>query len=252
MDFVQHVWSVPAVGTGLVSLASKLKKIKVALCEWNKQVFGRTNVQIATLEKKLEQLNCSLQRDWNEDDERELVSSSIELSLGGVEKILGWLKWLSLSGKWKETVILNFSIVCLANKRNKRIQEMRTLDGVEFSSPEDNHLGVVNYFSGFLQNTNKSRELPDLSYLISPVIDEADCARICRTPSLDEVHEAFSSIPINSSLGPDGFGVGFFKSSLEVVKMDVLEAISDFFISKTLLRFYSTSFTVLFSKMDVP
>ncbi|XP_042974822.1 uncharacterized protein LOC122306457 [Carya illinoinensis] len=156
--------------------------------------------------------------------------------------------------KWKMEGDRNtkFFHVCLASKRNKKIQEMRTLNGVEYSSPEDIHQGAVNYFSGFLQNTNQSRELPDLSYLISQVIDEADGTCICHIPSLDEVHEALSSIPINSSPGSDGFGAGFFKSCLEVVKMDVLSAISEFFISKSLLRFYSASFIVLISKMDAP
>ncbi|XP_035545570.1 uncharacterized protein LOC118348292 [Juglans regia] len=88
---------------------------------------------------------------------------------------------------------------------------MRTQDGVELNSPEEIHNGAIEYFADFLKNTNQSRVLPDLSDLISPVINVEDCTCLCRTPSLDEVKEALSSIPINSSPGSDGFGAGWFK-----------------------------------------
>ncbi|XP_042950247.1 uncharacterized protein LOC122282354 [Carya illinoinensis] len=252
MDFVQNVWAAVVVGTGLLKLANKLKKLKVAFWEWNKTFFGRTNVQIDVLEKKVEELEGSLQRDWNEDVERELVSSTVDLSSWRRREDTRLAQMAKLKWKMEGDRNTKFFHVCLASKRNKRIQEMRPLNGVEYSSLEDIHQGAINYFSGFLQNTNQSRELPDLSYLISPVIDEADSTRICCIPTLDEVHEALSSIPINSSPAPDRFGAGFFNCCWEVVKMDVLYAISEFFISKSLPRFYTASFIMLIPKMDAP
>lgn len=37
------------------------------------------------------------------------------------------------------------------------------------------------------------------------------------------------SIPVNSSLGPDGFGAGFFQNCWEIVVADVVEVVWDFF-----------------------
>lgn len=69
---------------------------------------------------------------------------------------------------------------------------------------------------------------------------------------MDEVFKAISSIAINSSPWPNGFGVGFLKSCLEIVKLDVWEVISNFFLSNKLPKFYSASFIVLILKVDMP
>ncbi|KAF5447233.1 hypothetical protein F2P56_032801, partial [Juglans regia] len=198
------VWDVPVIGTGLVILACKLKKVKVALREWNKRVFGRTNTHIESLKVKVEGLESCLQREWDIDAERELVVASDELNSWRRREDIRLAQMAKI--KWNMDGDRNskFFHVWLANKRRKRIKGMRTLDGVEFNSPEEIHNGAVEYFADFLKNTNQSQVLPDLSDLISLVIDVEDCTCICRTPSLDEVKEALSSIPINSSPGPDG------------------------------------------------
>ncbi|XP_041024617.1 uncharacterized protein LOC121265149 [Juglans microcarpa x Juglans regia] len=252
IDFVKSVWSVPVVGMGLFKLANRLKRVKVALREWNKRVFGRTNAHIASLEVKVEGLEGSLQREWDIDAERELVVASAELSTWRRREDIRLAQMAKI--KWNKEGDRNskFFHVWLANKRCKRIQGMRTSDGIEFNSPEEIHNGAVDYFADFFKNTNQLRAFPDLSHLISPVIEEVDCTCLCCIPSLEEVKEALSSIPINSSPGPNCFGAGSFKSCWEVIKMDVLEAISEFFLSKKLLRFYSASFIVLIPKIDVP
>ncbi|KAF5465372.1 hypothetical protein F2P56_015386, partial [Juglans regia] len=80
IGFIKQVWDVLVIGTGLVILACKLKKVKVALREWNKRVFGRTNTHIESLEAKVEGLEGCLQREWDIDAERELVLASDELN----------------------------------------------------------------------------------------------------------------------------------------------------------------------------
>ncbi|KAF5471922.1 hypothetical protein F2P56_008681 [Juglans regia] len=129
MNFVQNVWSKLAVGTGLLKLGSKLKKLKVTLREWKKRVFGQTNTQIAILEEKVEGLEHSLQRDWDNDVERVLVRYSTELSswrrredirLAQMAKI----KW-RMEGDWNS----KFFHVWLSNKRRRKIPKLRTTDG---------------------------------------------------------------------------------------------------------------------------
>ncbi|KAF5475502.1 hypothetical protein F2P56_007302 [Juglans regia] len=209
IDFVKNVWSVPMVGTRIVKLASKLKKVKVALREWNKWVFGRTNAHIASLEVKVERLEGHLQREWDIDAEREFVVAFAKLSSWRRREDIRLAQMAKI--KWNMEGDRNSKLfhVWLANKRCKRIQGMRTPDGIEFNSPEEIHNGDVNYFADFLKNTNQLIALPDLSHLISPVIEEEDCIRLCCIPSLDEVKEALSSIPINNSLVPEGFVAGF-------------------------------------------
>ncbi|XP_035542088.1 uncharacterized protein LOC118344796 [Juglans regia] len=216
IGFIKQVWDVPVIGTGLVILACKLKKVKVALREWNKRVFGRTNTHIESLEAKVEGLEGCLQREWDIDAERELVLASDELNSWRRREDIRLAQMAKIKWNMEGDRNSKFFHVWLANKRRKRIKGMRTPDGVEFNSPEEIHNGAVEYFADFLKNTNQSRVLPDLSDLVSPVINVEDCTCLCRTPSLDEVKEALSSIPINSSPGPASFGAasevlfGFF------------------------------------------
>lgn len=62
---------------------------------------------------------------------------------------------------------------------------MRVVDGTMFASPEAIHEGAVDYFSGFLQ-ADSSRDLPNLSYLISPVISDKDNGSIVCTQSMEK------------------------------------------------------------------
>ncbi|XP_035551714.1 uncharacterized protein LOC118349887 [Juglans regia] len=199
MTLVQTIWSESVIGSGLFKLATKLKKLKVALRVWNKSVFGRTNTQIAILEDKIENLENLLQRGWDADIERELVRTSNELSSWRIREDIRLAQMAKIKWRMGGDRNTKFFHVWLSNKKHRKIHQLRTSNGLEFNSPEAIHLGAVDYFSDFLQRSNPVREVPDLSSLISSVINDEDCVRLCGIPSLVEVKEALSTIPINSS-----------------------------------------------------
>ncbi|KAF5468488.1 hypothetical protein F2P56_012635 [Juglans regia] len=58
---VEDIWKQLKPRSGLVRLATKLKKMKVALQSWNVQVFGRVDQSIKSLEERLEVLEHRLQ-----------------------------------------------------------------------------------------------------------------------------------------------------------------------------------------------
>ncbi|KAF5475771.1 hypothetical protein F2P56_007541 [Juglans regia] len=74
LDCVQNVWSELVTGMGL--FIAKLKKTKVVLREWNRVVFGRTNVKIDLLENQIEEVENRLRMGWDEEVNRELIRSS--------------------------------------------------------------------------------------------------------------------------------------------------------------------------------
>ncbi|XP_035539652.1 uncharacterized protein LOC109020983 [Juglans regia] len=186
MTLVQKVWSESVIGSGLFKLATKLKKLKVALRVWNKSVFGRTNTQIAILEDKIENLENLLQRGWDDDIERELVRSSNELSSWRLREDIRLAQMAKIKWRMDGDRNTKFFHVWLSNKKHRKIHQLRTSNGLAFNSPEAIHLGVVDYFSDFLQRSNPVREVPDLSSLISSVINDEDCVRLCGIPSLVE------------------------------------------------------------------
>ncbi|XP_042964658.1 uncharacterized protein LOC122298880 [Carya illinoinensis] len=143
-----------------------------------------------------------------------------------------------------------FFHVCLTLNRSKQVLSMWSNDAM-FESPESIHQGAVDYFSSFLQGELTS-EHPNFDGLIDLVISDEDNASLLCAPSLEEVYAALSSISINSALGPDGFGSGFYKSCWEVVKNDLWKAVLEFFDSKSLPKFFTASFLVLIPKVDSP
>lgn len=79
---VSEAWNVEDVGgSRFYSIVSKLKRLKVALRSWNKQIFGRTKTNIAKLEARIKGLEDSLHSTFSKEVEIDLVVSQLELSI---------------------------------------------------------------------------------------------------------------------------------------------------------------------------
>lgn len=72
---------------------------------------------------------------------------------------------------------------------------------------------------------------------------------IAKEPIEMELKMAHNSIPIDSSLVPDGFGSGLYIACWEFIKEDLLEAAKEFFSGGMLPRYYTSSYIVLIPKV---
>ncbi|XP_040991189.1 uncharacterized protein LOC121238375 [Juglans microcarpa x Juglans regia] len=71
---VREVWDQPEARSGLLKLAVKLKKLKVALKGWNKTIFGWTSGHIKELEDWIKRLESHLQLNYDEEVELDLLA----------------------------------------------------------------------------------------------------------------------------------------------------------------------------------
>ncbi|KAF5451734.1 hypothetical protein F2P56_026814 [Juglans regia] len=126
-DVVEEAWNVPGVSMGFFGLATKLKKIKVVLKEWNRWVFGRTELNIQALETQIDHLESQLQGGFSEDIELELLVAKEQLDL--------WIR-----------------------REETRLSQQTS----GWDVPIDIHLGAVDFFMAFLQ-ARQHRDLSDLS-----------------------------------------------------------------------------------------
>ncbi|XP_042944788.1 uncharacterized protein LOC122278670 [Carya illinoinensis] len=250
LECVSKVWSAEGSGLAMSRLAFKLKTLKAALRVWNKQVFGRTESNIATLEGRIKNIKANLQSSYSQEEEMDLMASQLELKV--------WLdrEEQRLSQQAKQTWLPKGEaspVFFRAVSRQKyyQVAKMHLADGNILTSPEQIHNGAVEYFKNFLEAL-LSGDMPNLEGLVDKMVTEPDNADLCRVPSQQEIKEAVFSIPVDSSPGPDRFGSGFYRACWQIIYKEVVEAVVEFFSGVMLPRFYSTSFLVLIPKIPNP
>lgn len=122
------VWQQKDSGSGFLKLVSKLKRLKVALRRWNREVFGWTGDHIKRLEERLAEGSRRLQEQYSKDIESDVLASQVELT--------SWLKKeeVRIAKKLKQTwinhgeVSLSFFVALQAKKHNV-VKEMHLSDG---------------------------------------------------------------------------------------------------------------------------
>ncbi|XP_042988592.1 uncharacterized protein LOC122316118 [Carya illinoinensis] len=80
-SLVQKVWEQPTWGSGLTKLAAKLKRVKLELRSWNRNVFVRVKKDIQDLEKKLTALQFQLQANYSDETDAEFIATKMELDV---------------------------------------------------------------------------------------------------------------------------------------------------------------------------
>ncbi|XP_042962710.1 uncharacterized protein LOC122296986 [Carya illinoinensis] len=250
-DCVSHSWNGDDVGgSPLYMLVTKLKRLKIALRTWNNHTFGKTVSHIAALEDRIKGLEASLQTEYAEDVEDDLVASQLELSvwLNREEQRLAQ----QAKQRWIQKGEANSAFFCAVSRRNhKEVKAMQLEDGSILSSPEQIHDGAITYFSNFLKAGNSCDE-PNLGDLVQPTISQDDNDLLSCVPLSQEVYDALCSIPEDSSPGPDGFGSGFYRSCWHIVGTDVVAAVSEFFQGMALPQFFNATHLVLIPKVENP
>lgn len=78
---MKQVWTAQTLGSGQQKLVAKLKRSKMALRSWNKNVFGQIDHHISTLEEKLASLEDSLKANDCVHTKQEFLAVKNELEL---------------------------------------------------------------------------------------------------------------------------------------------------------------------------
>ncbi|KAF5476984.1 hypothetical protein F2P56_003666 [Juglans regia] len=208
---VKTSWEEEGRGRGLENLAFKLKHNKHVLKTWNKEKFGHVEIMIRELEQSFEVLDSHLQEGYEEMVEQDLLITKIELDIWKKRKES--MLEQKAKAKWIREGDNNtrFFHSILKRRQQTQVNEMLKADDTSFESLEAVYKGAVQYFQRLL-DLKCEGGLLDLSLFVDNVITEGENKEITKCPIVKDIRQALFSIPVESSLGPDGFGSSFFRN----------------------------------------
>ncbi|XP_042972861.1 uncharacterized protein LOC122304669 [Carya illinoinensis] len=229
LGVVSECWSQEFQGCPMVKFSRKLKKLKQVLKKWNREVFGKVEVDLKVIEEELLAMENNVQQNYTQDMEVDLLRCKQKhLQYLHREEIMGCqksrVKWICEGDE--NTAFFHASLRC--KKKFKALESMILEDGSVLDSGEAVLEGAVDFFHQQLTTTAVSFEEPGMN-LITSIITEDDNQFLCRVPNLMEVKEALWSIPQDSSPGPDGFSASFFHHAWDIIKEDLLMLAVEFF-----------------------
>jgi hypothetical protein len=117
-----------------------------------------------------------------------------------------------------------------------------------FTHKEKEHI-LMNYYRDILGNSVVTQELIDLEKVYPNQIDVSTL-----TPPFieEEIINALKLIPRDKSLGPYGFGSGFFQHFWRVIKSDILNLFHQFYEEGLQMDRNNRSYIVLIKRRMIP
>ena len=119
----------------------------------------------------------------------------------------------------------------------------------------DDHKEIADKFTADFSKRFKSshNDQCTLAHLGLPsLILDLETRELIRLSNLEEVKTALFSIDSNKTPGPDGFGAAFFKTYWNIIKKDMFDCITEFFLTGKLLKELNHTFIALIPKIANP
>lgn len=98
-------------------------------------------------------------------------------------------------------------------------------DNVVISSQREIEAHILDFYTNLYASDNPCLDNGIVNRVIPKAITDLDNSMLIKTPSMDEVRCAIFSMSASGSLGPDGFGGGFFQTFWDIVGVDVFSPV---------------------------
>ncbi|XP_013589405.1 PREDICTED: uncharacterized protein LOC106297779 [Brassica oleracea var. oleracea] len=250
----QASWS-QSVGTGskLFLLGQRLKLAKECCRSLNREGFGniqqRTKDALVELERIQNALLTVPTPDLvtEESQAREVWSffASAQENFFKLKSRIRWLKEGDSNTRFFHRAVMN-------RQSWNAIRYLRNSSGLRIFNQEQIKGMTVAYFKNLLGSDNRGIEpmLVDQIRLLHPFrCSDSLASELTRLPTDEEIKEVFFKLPKSKAPGPDGFSVEFFLDAWEVVGVDSIQAVKEFFSSGRMLRKFNATTIALLPKM---
>ncbi|XP_009119170.2 uncharacterized protein LOC103844146 [Brassica rapa] len=239
--------------TALKRFHSKLKSLKSALRQMNRDQFGDLPTRVKSAYDEL----CRKQAEATDSPSQEAfedVSTAWEHwhHISGIEEQFYFQKsriqWMGLGDRNN----CFYHNVCKARNSKNAIRRIIATDGRILTDLNDIKAEAVSHFDTFM-NDQPSNLVDVTSEYLEGLIDyrcpQGVAAELIRPVQGEEIKKILFSMPTNKAPGPDGYPVEFYKAAWPVVGKDVIVAVQSFFLFGLLPRSTNATLLSLIPKM---
>ncbi|KAL6329204.1 hypothetical protein AAG906_014814 [Vitis piasezkii] len=213
IDLLRGWWQgIEVRGRASFRLAYKMKVLKHNIKVWNREVFGRLEVNKNSALQHLEY--------WD--------GKSRELWLKEGDRNTGY-----------------FHRMANAHRRNNSMDRIM-INGELLTEDQEVRDGIVNEFQKLLSEEQGWRA--DIEGLQFNQLSSRDADGLEVPFSVEEIHSALMEMGGDKAPGPDGFSVAFWQECWDFVKEEVVEMFKEFFEHGSFAKSLNTTFLVLIPK----
>jgi len=251
INVVRNCWNTNIIGCPMFVLSEKLKLLKAALKQWNKDTFGNVNDQVLTAKQNLDNIQDEIDT-LGPTDNLMLQEKNAQIKLEqalNIEEIL----WQQKSKvKWHcdgDRNTAYFHRVAKIKSASSLITSLNLGDTVITDTKEISE-HIINHFSTLFNNTSNTCDNGLVDEVIPHLITDRINSMLTLLPSEDEIFQAIFSLNKDSAPGPDGFGALFFQTYWSIIKLDVTKAVLQFFSTGWILPNFNSNNIVLIPKTN--
>ncbi|WMV41297.1 hypothetical protein MTR67_034682 [Solanum verrucosum] len=244
-------WRVDFTGTSFIEFHVKIKKVKKALAEWSKDVFGNIFQQIATIEDVIKVKEAQLEIQPSESNRTELSKVEAELKKYLTLEEDFWrqkagMKWFSDGDRNTKF----FHSYVRGRRKKLCIAEIETEQGVILQSNNQIGQAAVEFFADQFRADSGETEFTMLEH-IPRIISQEENEEMISLPDKEEVKTVVFKLNGSSACGPDGFTGHFFQSCWDIVGDDITKMVRAFFCGQELTKYITHTNLVLLPKKEV-
>ncbi|XP_077226326.1 uncharacterized protein LOC143865431 [Tasmannia lanceolata] len=250
-EVVERAWNIEIDGSPLFIVVKKLKEVKDSLKIWNREVFGRIDIEAPRLrlllESTQEKIATSLTDQALRDEEVWIKDEYIRTARKeeAFYRQKSRSQWLNLG----DSNTAFFHAAMKARKNQNCIQGTVTTEGSISTNPDEIAETMVEFFSSLLNKEESSQPVhPNSIPEPTRSLSEADSQWLTRKFSADEIWDVIKSSDGNKSPGPGGFNGCFFQAFWYLIGPDIVKAIQFFFQRGKILPQLNATFLALLPK----
>ena len=251
-ETVHHSWtSNQQSGWGGYILKEKFKKLKHSLKRWNREHYGDTFTKVKRIESELNKLEeDTIQRQLSqlEEQKRKQLQEDLWTAAQAHESLLRqksrsrWIKEGDCNS-WYFHMMIN------ANRSNNSLKGV-LVDGVWTVEPHKVREEARAFFSQRFIEPDLHR--PKLDGISFQTITQQQNSMLVAPFSEEEVRKAIWDCGSDKSSGPDGINFKFIKKFWQLIKLDVLRFLDEFYANSVFPRGCNASFLALIPKVADP